>query len=68
MYKKTINTLLSQEISRKDFLKAGGVIIISLIGIPSLLNTISKAFSGHGRQTSTLGQATGGYGARSYGK
>lgn len=68
MYKQTVDKILNQEISRKDFLKAGGAIIISLIGIPTLFNTITKAFSGHVNDSKHIAQSASGYGVRPYGR
>lgn len=68
MYKQRVDQVLNQEVSRKDFLKAGGAIIISLIGIPALINTITKAFSGDIHKAHKLGQTSSGYGARPYGR
>lgn len=68
MYKQKIDEILNQEISRKDFLKASGAILITLIGIPTVINTITKAFSGSTHDSRKIAQTTSGYGGRSYGR
>ncbi len=67
MYKKKIDDILTQEISRGEFLKAGGAIILTVIGLPSIVNTVTKAFSGSEKKTTKRVSSTG-YGGRPYGR
>lgn len=71
MYKQKLDEILSSELSRKEFLRAGGVLILTLVGLPALLETLHKNFSSKGRKPN-LGASSknlaNGYGARPYGK
>lgn len=58
-----VHALLEQEMSRKEFLRFTGVLLLSLVGITSALNNL------YATQTATKQVKTGsGYGFSAYGR
>lgn len=58
-----LNALLEQEMSRKEFLRLAGVILLSIVGVTSTLNNLRAV------QTSTQQVKAGsGYGFSPYGR
>jgi hypothetical protein len=58
-----VHALLQQEMSRKEFLRFSGVILLSIVGVTSTLNNLRAV------QTSTHQVKTGsGYGFSPYGR
>ena len=69
MYKQKVQEILSRELSRKEFLRAGGVLILGVLGLPALLDTLHKAFSSGSQKKLSQSRGLGrGYGDRPYGK
>lgn len=69
MYKQKLDDILSQEMSRQDFLRASGMLMLTLMGLPALLQSVSKLFgSPHKQKPLTDQNSSGGYGGRAYGK
>jgi hypothetical protein len=69
MYKQKVQEILSRELSRKEFLRAGGVLALGVLGLPALLDTLQKAFSsGNQKKLPPQRDLGSGYGDRPYGK
>lgn len=58
-----VNTLLQQEVSRKEFLRYMGLAFLSLIGITGILNNLDKLSSKNAKQ-----KEINGYGSSAYGR
>lgn len=67
MYKQKMNEILSKELTRQEFLKAGGVLILSILGLPALLDALQRSFSANKKLPTAKNIGTG-YGDRPYGK
>lgn len=61
MIKQQLNTLLEKEMDRKDFLKHIGVASIALIGLPTIIKSISSV------GTTPQPSKSQGYGSSAYG-
>ena len=59
-----VETLLAKEMDRKEFLKYGGMIILSLLGITSILRVIVK----ENNSTTVQTPSNHGYGSSRYGQ
>jgi hypothetical protein len=68
MYKQKLDNLLQQELTRQEFLKAGGAILLTLVGLPTIINTVTKAFSSNPQPKLQSKQQSQGYGVRPYGR
>lgn len=66
MYKDKMDTILTHEVTREEFLKAGFAVIFSIIGIPALINAITGALKN--KKTLSNDKASGGYGSTPYGR
>lgn len=67
MYKQKLEEVLNQEISRQDFLKASGVLMLTLMGLPALMSSVGKLFAPQKHKTLAKSSSNG-YGGRAYGK
>lgn len=59
-----LQALLEQEMSRKEFLRLVGVIILSVVGITSMLNNLQNVHKITERHVKTVS----GYGYNTYGR
>lgn len=59
------NTLLQQDVSRKEFLRYVGIALLSLIGVASMLQNLNGAVNPAAINKDTQ---TSGYGASAYGR
>jgi len=69
MYKQKVTEILNHEMSRQDFLKASGVLMVTLMGLPALMHSIAKLFSTQQPSQQPLQNIqANGYGGRAYGR
>lgn len=65
MYKNIPQQILSKEMTRREFLRMFGLIILGLVGLPQLLSLLHRS---SGLQAPAPQRVSAmGYGARSYG-
>ena len=68
MYKQKIDDILAQEISRQEFLKASGALVLTLLGLPALIASVTKLFGPQPKHKPLAQSQASGYGGRAYGK
>lgn len=68
MYRKKIDEVLSQELTRTEFLKVAGGIGLTLLGLPTIINPVTKAFTHEKKATTKKMLSSSGYGSRPYGE
>ncbi len=47
-YKKTLNKLLTKDLSRKEFLTHAGVAVLTMVGITRLLHSLHESYGSDG--------------------
>ena len=62
MIKAQVGQLLEKEMDRKDFLRHVGVAAAVIVGVPTLLNAISRLQAGPVRDAQQVGYGSSAYG------
>lgn len=64
--KSVIKTIGSQEMDRKDFLKYSGLVLLSLVGLKTIINVLNQSENKYTANNSNQ-KATNGFGGGRYG-
>jgi hypothetical protein len=61
-----IDKVLTQKMDRKQFITAMGVVVVSAVGIPSLIKSLHQLSETNGQDSKRSNLPTSGYGASRY--
>ena len=65
-YKQQFDSMMQREVSRSDFLKVVGVVLLGFVGVIGFLKNLQEAVPASSTRKKQL--ASGGYGRSAYGR